>query len=183
MWITSHRYLAKKIYHYIRDKYGFDLRLDLLQYGSIIPDIQWRYMKNNHYYEIGYVDWLQEIGQLFKDHRYKDIGQFSQKLGIILHYTADYHTYAHINEELKKNKRKHLLYELKLHQALLQYDYRVDENQYRCGNVHSLMQKLGHEYSLTKPSLENDIQFIYTASIAITNLIVEAVLVPAVNAV
>ena len=182
MWITSHRYLAKKIHYHIKEKYGLDLRLDLLQYGSIKPDVHWHYMKNSHYYDEGYVYWLKEIGQLLKDPKYQDIKEFSQKLGIVLHFTADFHTFAHHDKDLQKNMSKHLLYELKLHQALLHYDFRVDDYHNCCGNAHSLMKKLGQEYNIAEPSLENDIRFIYTATLSITDLMVEAVLLPSVQA-
>jgi len=182
MWIMSHRYLAKKIHYYIKEKYGLDLRLDLLQYGSIKPDVHWHYIKISHYYDEGYVYCLEEIGQLLKDSKYQDIKKFSQKLGIVLHFIADFHTFAHNEKDLQKNMSKHLLYEFKLHQALLHYDFRVDDYHICCGSVHSLMKRLVQEYIKAEPSLENDMRFIYTATLSITDLMVEAVLLPSVQA-
>lgn len=182
MWIQTHYYLAKQIHSYIKEKYSLDLRLDLLQYGSIKPDIHWSYRDIAHYYQEGHSYWLEEVGQLLKDPKYQNIKDFSQKLGIVLHFTADFFTFAHNNEELEKNMLKHLAYELKLHQAFIHNNRDLGNQRINYGNAYSLIKNLRQNYLTGEASFEKDTRYIYTACFLLTDLMLEAVLLPAVQA-
>lgn len=183
MWIQTHYYMAKQIHSYIKGKYSLDLRLDLLQYGSIKPDIHWSYKDIEHYYQEGYSYWLEEVEQLVEDPKYQDIKEFSQKLGIVLHFTADFFTFAHNNEEMKKNMVKHLIYELKLHRVFINNTCRPDDFHLNySGNAYSLIKSLRQNYIAEEPSFEKDVRYIYIACALITDLMVQAVLLPAVQA-
>ncbi len=181
MWIASHYCMARQIHNYIKEKYQLDLRLDLLQYGSVKPDLHWRYMNIPHYYEDGLVYMLEEVGQLLKDKKYRDIKEFSDKLGVILHFTADFFCYAHNQKELKETMWPHFSYELKLHQAFIQYEQFQNVRPLNCVDACTLIKSLRQKYLLSKPSLGNDLYFIYMASLSIANLMVEAVILPSVR--
>ncbi|KAF0208634.1 MAG: hypothetical protein FD167_5456 [bacterium] len=182
MWIRTHYYMAKLIHNYIKEKYQLDLRLDLLQYGSVKPDLHWRYINIPHYYEEGYGYWLEEVRELLVDKKYRDIKEFSEKLGIILHFTADFFCYAHNNKEMKETMWPHLKYELQFHQIFIHYEQFHNTPHLKCEDINSLIKILRQKYLFSKPNMEKDIRYIYSAALSITDLMVAAVLLPSVQA-
>lgn len=181
MWIRTHSYMAKCIYNYIKERYQLNLRLDILEYGSVKPDLHWKYNNISHYYDDGYGFWLEEVGQLLKNSKYRSIKEFSDKLGVILHFTADFFCYAHNTKELKENTWAHLVYEMRLNKAFLHFEPFQNLHLLNCDDPYSVINRYRHDYLFSNPSLENDICFIYSASLSIADLMVNEVLLPLEN--
>jgi hypothetical protein len=182
MWIHTHYYIAKQIHNYVKEKYQLELQLGMLQYGSVLPDLNWNMKNVSHYYDEGYSYWLEEVGQLLKNKKYREIKEFSQKLGIVLHFTADFFTFAHNDEKLKTNMLKHFNYEIKFHHDFIHSSPDITNQKNYYGNAYSLMKQLRQKYLYLQPNIEKDIYFIYTASFLLTDLMVEAILLPAIKA-
>lgn len=180
MLIQTHYHLANLIYEHIEKKYKLSLRQDMLQYGSIKPDIVWKYANMPHFYDEGYSFYLTEIEQLAKGHKYRNIKDFSIKLGVILHFTADFFCFAHNHEEFKYSLWCHLNYERKLHQAFLN-QVQINEQLLVIKNPLSVVASYRKRYLETKPSLEKDVEFIYTTCLKISEILLEDILLPIVQ--
>lgn len=181
MWIQTHHHLANLVYRHVKENYELELKLDMLQYGSIKPDLHWEYHHVSHYYEEGYSLFMDELSELVTDEKYGNVKDFSLKLGVILHFVADFFCYAHNNKVYKRNLWSHLNYELKLHHYFLQYEPDCRKVISR-NNLFSLVMNLRKRYLECKPGVETDARYIWQASIEITDVLLKTVLLPAVKA-
>lgn len=178
MWIQTHSYMASQIHKYIKEKYQLELCFDILQHSSIKPDLHWKYLNISHYYEEGYDFWLEEVEQLLKNCKYQSIDDFSDKLGVILHFTADFFCSAHNDQKLKRNMWQHLLYEIKLHLAFMKYKKFQNFCLLSSEDASSILYRLRNKYFSSNPDIENDIFYIYSASLSISDFIIKSMLIP-----
>lgn len=116
MYIFTHRGIADAVYHAVKDNLNIRLNYKSFRYGNIKPDICKFYQDIPHYKDASLDFIISEIELLYlfgmpKTNEAKK--QFSEKLGTILHYIADYFCYAHNCEKYKK-LIPHLRYEFKI---------------------------------------------------------------------
>lgn len=176
MLIQTHLQLATTVYQHVKSKYNLELRHDMLQYGSIKPDLLWQYRDIPHYFEEGFPFFLEELQQMCNDRKYDNVKDFSMKLGEVLHFTADYFCYAHNEEYFKKALWPHFIYELKLHNSFSQYTY-MGEKFYlpKFKNILSLILNLRRKYLETSSGLKTDVKFIHISCLEVTNFLIKAV--------
>lgn len=180
MLIQTHHHLATLVYQHVKGKYHLELSNDKLHFGSIIPDLNWKYLHIPHFFEGGFIHYRTEVRELLEDQKYLDIKEFSKKLGIILHFTADFFCNAHNDEEYKNNILSHLNYEMKLHNCFLEHERRgFYLNKYK--NSVLMFMNLRKKYLELPASLEKDVEFIYKSCLELTDFLLETVLIPAVR--
>lgn len=116
MVIFDHMGIARTIAQTVEQNFSLKLDTRAFIYGSIKPDLSSAYSTILHYKEDSFDYVMQEIRELMND--FLD-GQevcpraFSEKLGVVTHYLADYFCYVH-NSHFKGSMFTHLVYELKL---------------------------------------------------------------------
>ncbi|MDO4542316.1 MAG: zinc dependent phospholipase C family protein [Bacillota bacterium] len=162
MLIPSHTVLASHISEYISAKYGFHFVANAIYLGSVMPDLRDK-EDGSHYSEnclINASSILDEINSLAA----ADTREFSYKVGVLLHFIADYFTNAHNKEYLQRNMRLHMLYEMRLHFQLSKAlrSFKVKPG----SELDALTQiKVWHnEYKYGKGSVEKDLRYILQAS-------------------
>jgi hypothetical protein len=114
MNIQSHLLIAMAMEKHIKDKYGLSLRSDMFYYGNIRPDMTPRgERKLPHTFKDSMVIFMRICKQLKERSCFErpPLYLFSYKLGILLHYTADFFTYAHHNPVLFRQTAAHFKYE------------------------------------------------------------------------
>lgn len=180
MWIQTHHYLAGIVHKYIEERYGVNIKLDMLQYGSVKPDFFWEYVKIPHYYPDSLPFFTEELKNIIIDKKFNNLREFSIKLGVLLHFTADYLCYAHNNEHYKSNLWSHFNYEINLHHCFHHYKCKgISIPAYK--SPHAMIAALRNKYLETEPSMEKDVEYITAASLRLAEMLIEAVLLPAVS--
>ena len=182
MLIQTHRKVAKLVHAYMFEKYAYELNLKELLYGSVKPDFSWEKREYPHYYNESIHYFTRELGSLANDRRYLDIGDFSNGLGKILHFTADYLCQAHNNGEIRHSKLSHINYEIALHREFRIFDPKADDQHLICGHAYkqplSIVQDMRKKYLLSSPGVNNDISYIMAASAALTENLAKRIFRP-----
>lgn len=115
MLIQSHlllaRNLLRKTCHYTTN-----LNKSAFYWGNIRPDIHSPFNRGQHKYEIS-MDMIEEKWQQLENTGNKCL--YSYRLGVILHYIADFFCHAHNDTYYDTNLRAHFDYEQALHKTLL----------------------------------------------------------------
>ena len=116
MIILTHRLLGNFIYKYIDEQTPYANKLDrrVFVYGNMKPDIEINYRTMSHYY----CQNQEYVYQLFNDLCTKayTVITFSDQLGVLLHFLADYTCVFHSSSTLESTAiQKHITYETKLH--------------------------------------------------------------------
>lgn len=178
MLILTHYHFARIIHKHVQKKYGLDLNLEMLQYGSIQPDLFWEYVNTPHFYQHSHLVFNEELTQLMNEHKFSTVGDFSRRLGVVLHFTADYLCYAHNYDEKKLPVLTHVNYEINLHKCFNRYKGKgIHVAAYKNPDV--LIKVMRSTYlEKNEPNVEKDVDFITAASLRLTDMLVEAVLLP-----
>lgn len=180
MWIQTHYYLAGIVHEHIKEKYGIELKLDSLQYGSVKPDFFWENIKVQHYYEDSAAFFKEEAAKIRQDKRYHRLREFSGQLGVLLHFTADYLCFAHNEEHLKTALWSHFNYEIALHQCFLNYTpggIAIPQ----INSPEKFLAAIRKKYQETPHSMEKDVEYITAAALRLADTLTEAVILPAVQ--
>jgi hypothetical protein len=112
--ITTHRYIGKLVYDYLKDHLKIELNRRALKYGCMKPDLPFSGIPFSHYKANSFADICEMInglsitGETLRDK--KRLAAFSLRLGIVLHYIADFFCEAH-NFHAYDQVFKHLFYE------------------------------------------------------------------------
>lgn len=176
MLILTHYNFARSIHRHVQKKYGFDLNLEMLQYGSIQPDLLWEYVNVPHFYQHSHLVFTEELTQLMNENKFSTVADFSRRLGVVLHFTADYLCYAHNYNEKKLPVLTHVNYEINLHKCFNRYKSKgIHTAAYK--NPHGLIKDMRGIYlKNNEPNVEKDVDFITAASLRLTDMLVESVL-------
>lgn len=180
MLIQTHHHMAALVYQHVKEKYNLELSKEKLHLGSIIPDLNWRYLHIPHFFEGGFLNYRNEVKELLEDKKHLEIKEFSKKLGIILHFTADFFCHAHNDEEYKNNILSHINYEMKLHSCFMEYErkgFYLDKYK----NSALLFMNLRKKYLELPPSLMKDVEFIYKSGIELTDFFLETLILPVIR--
>ncbi len=116
MIILTHRALGQFLYDYFKAHTSDAHLLNRTRFvnGNMLPDLAIRYRTMSHYYYHN----QDFVYQLFEDLCTKTYtrAEFSQQLGILLHFLTDYTCVFHSSSTLKsKEIQKHMKYETQLH--------------------------------------------------------------------
>ncbi len=119
MTYQTHAYLATELFPVLCETWNVTLSKKRLIKGSVKPDRSSLFVRHPHFwrYSRGFV--IRKIHKLirYRLNPEKKNKKFSEDLGIVLHYVADFFTAAH---NMKPNKLKvHLAFEDELHDLFL----------------------------------------------------------------
>jgi hypothetical protein len=119
MTYNSHLYLGSVLYPVIRERWDIPLSRKRFLYGCVKPDVTSLFVRHPHFWKYSKKFFFKKIGKLSK-HRLsaeKKNKKYSEELGVVLHYAADFFTAAH---NVTPNKlSEHIDFEARLHQTLL----------------------------------------------------------------
>lgn len=115
MIANTHRLVGEYLYQELPEELQDRLSRRKFVYGNVKPDLKSKYRKFSHYYRDNSVvifKWLDIM--IEKDY---DIEEFSEKLGILIHFFCDYTCVYHANDSIHQlhSIRQHIQYEGKLH--------------------------------------------------------------------
>lgn len=115
MMVNTHRIVGEFLYEELPKELQSLLIHRKFVFGNVKPDLKKEYRRFSHYYRDNSVvifKWLDLLLQ--KDYA---IEEFSEKIGILLHFFCDYTCIYHANDFIHESHsiRKHLQYEGKLH--------------------------------------------------------------------
>ena len=121
MTYQTHAYLGAEIFPVICETWGIPLSRKKLIAGSIKPDRNSLFLRHPHFWKHSHRFIETKIRKLAL--RQLDPGKknkrFSEELGVVLHYVADFFTSAH---NMKPNRiREHLAFEERLHRDFLAF--------------------------------------------------------------
>lgn len=119
MTYNSHLYLGSVLYPVIREKWGIPLSKKRFLYGCVKPDVTSLFIRHPHFWKYSKKFFFRKIRKLSR-HRLspeKKNKKFSEELGVVLHYAADFFTAAH---NISPNKLPaHIDFEARLYRNLL----------------------------------------------------------------
>lgn len=119
MTYNSHLYLGSVLYPAIRDRWDIPLSRKRFLYGCVKPDVTSLFVRHPHFWKYSKKFFFKKIRKL-SQHRLspeKKNKKFSEELGVVLHYAADFFTAAH---NVAPNKlSEHIDFENRLYQTLL----------------------------------------------------------------
>lgn len=198
----THKVVAKIVHHRIKDKFGLNLNLEKMEWGSIAPDVLPYYKFKRHYKDesIHYI--ATEIVKLIRFCRYSDlqsnsnpvlINYLSKKLGIISHYLCDYCCYPHAYRlTFLGNMKSHIKYETDLNIFVL--DRMFEEGQFTKvisskplglyedvekklkDRVKNYIDQIIAQYMQESVSFENDMNYALDLSTEIAYFVIESIL-------
>ena len=163
MIIPTHRLIGENIYKSVllNNKIRLDKRW--LIWGSVLPDLMPKYMKQKHFFSVSYDYILNMIEKLYNDSNNISMKEFSIRLGIITHYVSDFfctphndraYYHNHIKEHMQFEAKLHLLFKKQRDVHLLDIP-RVDTINYE--NIKSIIDEMHTEYESKGVSYENDL--------------------------
>ena len=119
MTYNSHLYLGSVLYPVIREKWGIPLSKKRFLYGCVKPDVTSLFIRHPHFWKYSKKFFFRKIRKLSARRLSpeKKNKKFSEDLGVVLHYAADFFTAAH---NISPNKLPaHIEFESRLYRALL----------------------------------------------------------------
>lgn len=161
-----HLFFASRIRKQIRDLTGITLSACRFAYGNIKPDLTLSMYTTPHTLSRSQSVLKEHVEKLFDEPLH--IADFSEKMGIVMHYLCDYFCFAH-SDVYNKGLLAHLLYELRMIRTMLvfpaynttqQRNPPLDHNTAnRCSaqNPLAFLQEHYKNYRLCLPSAHNDL--------------------------
>ncbi|MFZ5354251.1 MAG: zinc dependent phospholipase C family protein [Bacillota bacterium] len=184
MMINTHRTIGKMMYDYTMEKLGFMLDEKSLKYGCIKPDIKSKYRAIPHYIETSFhyvLRIIKELSAMEIPNTKKELKSFSEKLGIALHYIADYFCYAHNSCEYEFLP-VHLIYEKNLGKYISEHGImeRCMENAswldfsegFTDAWTNDYLLSLHSSYMMNRAGMKDDAIYAVTACMVITYTII-----------
>jgi len=115
MIANTHRVVGKFLYQQLSPSNQRYIQRQRFVYGNIKPDISKKYLQMSHYHRDNEEIIFKMLNQLLTTQA--SIREFSENLGVLIHFFCDYTCIYHANDYLYENHSiaKHLRYELMLH--------------------------------------------------------------------
>ncbi|MCD5414750.1 MAG: zinc dependent phospholipase C family protein [Clostridiales bacterium] len=166
---TSHKIISEHVYKVVNDTLGVKLNKKQLIYGSIKPDLTPKFLRLDHFKPTSFHHIMNETTELslstFSDNNLF-IKQFSQQLGIVTHFIADYFCVPHNDRNTYKNHLiDHVVYEYKLEKLFKNYSHEspiikeaFNVNNYSSSPISNVLDSLHNGYTLRGESMENDVR-------------------------
>ena len=138
-------------------------------FGSILPDLTPKMITDPHEFDSSYLELKRRIAKLLseaREHACKE-GTLFCRLGVVMHYLADYFTFPH-NKIYPGNLKDHCAYEEKLKISLREYlktpevlEHAKKTNEFQTPEaLIAFIQKSHDEYLERKKGVEEDIKSI-----------------------
>lgn len=124
----THAYLGEALFPALCETWGATLSRKRLIRGSVKPDFSSLFLRYPHFWKHSHKYVEKKIRKLERATLVsgRKNGKFSENLGVVLHYVADYFTAVH--NASPNPLREHMAYETRLHALFLA---RVDEDSLR----------------------------------------------------
>jgi len=115
MIANTHRVVGEFLYQQLSPSNQRYIQRQRFVYGNIKPDISKKYLQMSHYHRDNEEIIFKMLNQLLTTQA--SIREFSENLGVLIHFFCDYTCIYHANDYLYENHSiaKHLRYELMLH--------------------------------------------------------------------
>lgn len=184
MTYDTHLYLGTLLYPVIRENWNVELNRKSFLYGCIKPDICSLFFSHPHFYRISKKFFFKKIRKLMKKKIKvgKKNKKFSEDLGIILHYTADFFTSVH---NIVPNKLKeHIIFEKRLatdflltltEETVREYFFFTKECKNNDVDIKEEINRLHQENRCSLNSTKYDIKEILTSCVTVSCRIMDAV--------
>lgn len=147
-------------------------------YGNIKPDMFSKYKLKKHYLEESY-DMIRDKIEYMKNltiddlERYFTKKSFSQEIGVICHFLADFFCVAHSERwEFKHSMSIHIKYEKNLTKIAKEYNVKNDRIN-EIDDIDSLFFKLYNEYKSNGNYERNDLKYSTYICNTVTNYILD----------
>lgn len=115
MIVNTHRLVGEFLYNQLSPSYQEFIHKRRFVYGNVKPDIVKEYRQMSHYHRDNAELIFKMLDRLLTEET--TIEQFSENLGILIHFFCDYTCIYHANDHLYENHSilKHMKYEVMLH--------------------------------------------------------------------
>ncbi len=115
MIVNTHRLVGEFLYNQLSPSYQEFINKRRFVYGNVKPDIVKEYRQMSHYHRDNAELIFKMLDRLLTEET--TIEQFSENLGILIHFFCDYTCIYHANDHLYENHSilKHMKYEVMLH--------------------------------------------------------------------
>ncbi len=115
MIANTHRVVGEFLYQQLSPSNQRLIQRQRFVYGNIKPDISKKYLQMSHYHRDNEEIIFKMLNDLLTTQA--SIREFSENLGVLIHFFCDYTCIYHANDYLYENHSiaKHLRYELMLH--------------------------------------------------------------------
>ena len=181
MMMKTHIIISKSLLDNIDDNKQFFLNNKSFIYGNIKPDIFSKYKLQKHYLDESYdmvrskIEYLSNL-DLETLEKYYTKNEFSQEMGVVCHFLADFFCVAHSERwEFKHSLKIHVKYENGLTKVAKDYNLKNDRRQY-VDDVDSFFEKLYREYKNNGNFEENDLKYAAYICNTVTNYVLERIL-------
>lgn len=111
-----HLFFASRIHKQLRDQTGISLNAFRFAYGNIRPDLTFSMCATPHTLSRSKKIFEEHVGELFEEPLH--ISDFSEKLGIVMHYLCDYFCFAH-SDGYPHGLIAHGIYEMRMIRTML----------------------------------------------------------------
>ncbi|MGL5383425.1 MAG: zinc dependent phospholipase C family protein [Culicoidibacterales bacterium] len=181
MLSPTHRLIARHVQMNVEHLSGMKLQAKIFRYGAIAPDLHPHLFFGMHHYREDSQHFVYRQMKTVVETKWtkKNAIKLSYLLGLICHFTSDYHCFPHVYYEMfSDNFRAHFRYEVALHK--LSRKFKNSELELRpitkiSTNLETYHQRLlqyEQLYQTTPHSLQKDIRFaIGTSSLIISELL------------
>ena len=115
MIANTHRVVGEFLYQQLSPSNQRFIQRQRFVYGNVKPDISKKYLQMSHYHRDNEDIIFKMLNDLLTSQA--SIREFSENLGVLIHFFCDYTCIYHANDYLYENHSiaKHLKYELMLH--------------------------------------------------------------------
>ena len=115
MIVNTHRLVGEFLYNQLSPSYQEFIHKRRFVYGNVKPDIVKEYRQMSHYHRDNAELIFKMLDRLLTEETTTE--QFSENLGILIHFFCDYTCIYHANDHLYENHSilKHMKYEVMLH--------------------------------------------------------------------
>ena len=176
MNVQTHLFVAAAMERHIYKKYKLLLDQSYFYYGSIQPDLKMRSRhKVSHTYKDSFPYFFRDWKMMKRVHLFRGLKVFSYKLGLMLHYTGDFFTYAHHDEALFHKQIRHYRYERALYREFRQTARRNPRLPLIGDDVRIFFEQSLVLYHQGAGLPAHDADFIYFASVAVCDALIEGV--------
>lgn len=163
----THKIISEHIHYNIKKVLGVDLNKLSLIYGSIKPDIAYKFVTMDHFKPQSFDFVCNEINELsncdFQSNK-EFIKLISTRIGIATHFISDFFCVPHNDRATYQNNFiNHIKYEHKLHKLFktMNQNIEISKDFFNINNDHSdpiktLIDDLHHQYQRRGESLLND---------------------------
>lgn len=181
MYCSTHIRLAEIIYKSLDNELKTKIRKSSFKYGNIKPDLNRMIIKFPHTIEGSFSHIIKEIEQLIdqvNSLNQMEKREFSQRLGIITHYIADYFCMPHNKCIMNNGLVKHLLYERKVSRLckstkdIRRSNVKDDFNSASYTCIAEYITEKHGKYLMEAHSLSVDIEYAIQACVTVASIII-----------